>query len=679
MRWLDEHVPLRPDGMECGALARMASEIVRATGRRTGAILWAAALLALASGWAETGRAQSSQGYDPYSQTSASGQTGSSGSGNNATTGAQPGAQQPTAATDAFNPTLVPDYSAHNTGDFNDTLRPYALGGQFLAGPKPPRPIPAPSEFERFVAERAGRTLPRFGAALLLDGAQGFARAATATVPPDYVLNPGDQLLIGVTGSVEADLRAVIDTEGRVFIPRIGSVNVAGIRYGDAAKILSRHFSQKYKKVEVTVVIGHLHGLTVYVTGYAVTPGSFTVSSLSTMVDAVLAAGGPAGGGSFRNVQLRRGGRVATTLDLYDLLLNGDTSHDAALQNEDVINIGPVGPEIAITGSVNAEAIYEVKPGEALADIIRYSGGLNSLADRSRLLVSRLADLDNAGSRQMDFSEAKTYPAEAGDIVRVLSLADVARPLERQAVLTTIEGEVDHPGRYYLKPGSTLRDLLGQSGGLTGGAFVYGTQFHRDTIQQQQQASFDRAIEDLQLDASASPLSGINSLTPDRTAAAAARSQAALSIIDRLKARKPDGRLVLALSPEATNLPGDLSLENNDRIYVPPRPKTVGVFGAVYETGSFIFSPGSRLGAYLRLAGGPKRIADRKDIFVVRANGSVLSMHQTRDFEDQPALPGDVIFVPIKTSGGGLEKLLAISSLVYQFGITALTLTALGL
>ncbi len=661
--------------MECGALAGFSGRFVRLMAWRGWLIPWTATFLVVVAGLPEPGRAQTTQGYDPYSQSS--GQNGSSSAGTGQVNGAQPGAAPTTGATDAFNPTVVPDYSAHNNGDFNDTinLRPQFGAGRFIALP-PARPVPPPSEFEQFVAERAGRKLPRFGAALLLDGAQGFARSSAAPIPPDYVLKPGDQLIIGVTGSVEADTKVVIDSEGRIFIPRIGAVELAGTRYADVARTLSKQFSQKYKKAEVTAVLGHLHGLTVYVTGYAVTPGAFTVSSLSTMVDGVLAAAGPSGGGSFRNVQLRRGGRVEATLDLYDLLLNGDTSRDAVLQNGDVINIGAVGAEIAITGSVNAEAIYEARPGETLADIIRYSGGLNSLADNSRLLVSRLADLDNAGSRQMDFAEAKTYPAEAGDIVRVLSLADIARPLERQAVLTTIEGEVDRPGRYYLKPGSTLRDLLAQSGGLTGGAFVFGAEFHRDTIQQQQQASFDRAIEDLQLDAAASPFSGVNSLNPDR---ATARSQASLSIIDRLKARKPDGRLVLALAPDATSLPGDLALENNDRIYVPPRPKTVGVFGAVYETGSFIYTPGSRVGAYLRLAGGPKSIADRKDIFVVRANGSVLSRRQTHDFEDQPALPGDVIFVPIKTSGGGLEKLIAISSLVYQFGITALTLTALGL
>jgi polysaccharide export outer membrane protein len=428
----------------------------------------------------------------------------------------------------------------------------------------------------------------------------------------------------------------------------------------------------------VSVVIGHLHGLTVYVTGYAVTPGAYTVSSLSTMVDAVLAAGGPNAGGSFRTVELRRGGHLVTTLDLYDLLLNGDKSRDVVLQNEDVLNIAPVGPELAVTGSVNEEAIFEAKPGETVGDVIRFAGGFNSLADESRVLVSGLSDLDRTGSRELTRADTQRLPAERGTIVRILSLANVARPQERQAILATIEGEIDHAGRYYLKPGSTMSDLLAQAGGLTGGAFVYGTAIYRDSVRQQQQVSFDRAIADLQLTAAAEPLSGLGTINSSMAAAAAARVQAALLIIDKLKERKPDGRLVLEVTPDTTQLPGGLALENNDRIYVPPRPKTVGVFGAVYQTGSFLFTPGSRVGDYIRLAGGPQRYADRGDIFVVRANGSVMSIHQVHDFWGQRALPGDVIFVPIHTGPSVFEKFLLASQIVAQLGISVLTLNALG-
>ena len=652
----------------------------RKLGNRWGSLTRAVvgSLLALACAAPASGQ----NAYDPFSQQG--GQNG--GSGNGAANGGNlqqqsaPGVSSATSSTGAvesFSPTQIPSYSARNQQNGGD------LTGGLTTPPRimfvPIKPIAPPlSEFELYVGDRAGKPLPRFGSLLLSSGTQNFLTPPTTTVPPDYALNPGDELLIGITGSVEADMRLVIDSEGRVFVPRIGEITVAGIKYGDLLKTLARRFDQQYRKVKVSVVIGRLHGLTVYVTGFAVSPGAFTVSSLSTMVDAVFAAGGPTGGGSFRNIQLMRGGRLVTSLDLYDVLLNGDKSRDVSLQNGDVLNIAPVGPELAITGSVNEEAIYEARPGETLATMIRYAGGGNSLADESRVLVASLADLDSGGSRQLDARAAAAEPARRGDLVRVLSLANISRPLERQAVLATIEGEVDHPGRYFLAPGSNVGDLLTRAGGLTGGAFVFGTQVQRDSLRAQQQASFDRAIDDLQLAAAAAPLSGLSGVSADRAAASAARSQASLAIIDRLKARKPDGRLVLTLGPDATALPGDLTLENNDRIFVPPRPKTVGVFGAVYQTGSFLFTPGLRVADYLKLAGGPQRIADRGEIFVVRANGSVLSSYQTHDFARRFALPGDVIFVPVKTSGGVFERILAIAAVVYQFGVGALTLKALG-
>jgi protein involved in polysaccharide export with SLBB domain len=539
------------------------------------------------------------------------------------------------------------------------------------------RPPPALSEFERFVSDSVGQPLERFGSSLILNRSIGFAVSPTTTVPPDYRLNPGDELDIGLTGAINGDLRLVIDTEGRVFIPHVGPVNLAGVRYGDLTAAIRRQIGERYRDVSVSAVIGHLHGITVYVTGYAVSPGSYTVSSLSTIVDAVLTAGGPAAGGSFRNIQLRRNGQLVTTLDLYNLLLNGDKSHDAVLQNNDVLNIEPVGPELAVVGSVNASAIFEAKPGETLQDIVRYAGGFNSLADTSRLVISSLADLDRGGSRQISWQDGQSLPAERGDIVRELSLARIARPQERQAVLATIEGEVDHPGRYFLPPGSKLDDLLARAGGMTGGAFVYGTVVSRESIKVEQQASFARALQNLELTAAAQPLQA--SILSGGIAGATARSQGALQIINRLRDQTPSGRLILNVAPAATTLPANLVLENNDRIFIPPMPKVVGVFGSVFNSGSYLYVPGERLGDYLKLAGGPQKYGDKDDIFVVRANGSVVSVRQVHSLLRSEALPGDVVFVPIKTSVPLLDKVVTLLSVLSPLATTGLGLAALGL
>ena len=149
-------------------------------------------------------------------------------------------------------------------------------------------------------------------------------------------------------------------------------------------------------------------------------------------------------------------------------------------------------------------------------------------------------------------------------------------------------------------------------------------------------------------------------------------------MVERLKALKPDGRVVLALAPNSVALPTNTGLENNDRLFIPPVPKTVGVFGAAYQSASFSYQSNLRISQYLSLAGGPQRLADRGEIFVVRANGSVLSTRQDHGLLSRFAVPGDVIFVPVRTAPSALDRLVEIASLVYSFGIGALTLRAIG-
>ena len=593
-----------------------------------------------------------------------------------------------------FSPTALPDYSSLGLengqvqqGSLTPITRPTdsANPGPLFARPSLinpnqfelfQRPVPKLSEFETFVSETLGKPLPRFGSSLILTRNRGFATPPTTTVPPDYRLNPGDELLVSVTGSVEAKLRLTIDNEGRIFVPRVGSINLAGMRYGDLSEALSRRFAEQFKQARVSVVVGRLHGITVYVTGFATEPGAYSVTSLSTMIDAVLAAGGPSAGGSFRSVNLRRGGRLVASLDLYDLLLRGDTSRDAVLQNNDVLNIDPAGPEIAVSGSVNQAAIFEAKPGESLGDMVRDAGGLDSLADDSRLVVRRLGDLDNGGTRQLTFPEADRFAAERATVVSVLSFGHIARPLERQSVLVTIDGEVDRPGRYFLGPQSSIGDLVAKAGGLTSGAYVFGTRLERESVRLQEKDSYDKALDNLELSALAAPIAALSTANPG---AGQTRSQAALSIIAKLRDQKPDGRVVLSLPYLAAALPGDLVIENNDRIFVPPRPRTIGVFGAVYQSGAFLYSSANaRIGDYLKLAGGPQKIADRGDVFVVRANGAVISSRATRNFLGQYALPGDVIFVPVRTSPSFFDRLVAIAGVVSQFGVTALTIKAVS-
>ncbi|MDN4631189.1 SLBB domain-containing protein [Sphingomonas sp. PsM26] len=517
--------------------------------------------------------------------------------------------------------------------------------------------LAVPNEFETFASEVADKPIRRFGANLLVPSARDFTAPPNTTVPEDYKINAGDRLVIGLTGSAEADnLPVTVDSEGRIFIPRVGAVRVGGLRYGDLQSAISAQVSRVYRNFRLSVSVERLHGITVYVTGFSTTPGSYTISSLSTLVNAVLAAGGPSAGGSFRSIQLRRNGRLISDFDLYDFLLKGDKSADAVLQNGDVIYIAPVGA----IGSVNNEAIFEARPNDTLTTVLLYAGGVNTVGDTGRLLALDPLDL-KAGWRQLTPTEANSQIASRALILRVLSDLGIARPLSSQNVLVTLGGEVVRPGRYFVPAGTPLSAAIAQAGGLTPNAYAFAAEFKREALRQQQRQSYDRVMQDVEFLLSATPLTSALSTSSELD-----RTSQLRTLIDRLGLQRPDGRLVLDVDPETTTLPDGLVLQNNDAVYIPARPVAVGVFGSVASPASFQFRTGSTVSDYVAQAGGVQKIGDRGHIFVIHANGSsVGSGHHKGGGKvlNQRILPGDLIYVPINPARGEFwRKLSALTS-----------------
>ena len=532
-----------------------------------------------------------------------------------------------------------------------------------------------PGEFERYVENQLGRKLPRYGATLLVPESRDFAISPSTTIPPSYVINPGDWLSIKSTGSVEANFDVKVDRDGTVFMPTIGRVQVAGTRYADLDGVVSKAMSSRYRKFDVTVTIPKLRGMRVYVTGFANKPGAYTISSLSTLANAVLAAGGPSGGGSFRSIQLIRQGRLIKEFDLYTLLRRGDQSQDTVLENEDMIVIPPVGNQIAVSGSINEEAIYEAKNGETIGNIIeRYAGGLNALADDTRVMLYRVEYLKTSGSQEITMQEAAAKPVQAGDIVQILSVGSIARPLEKQAVLVRIDGEVERPGDYYVVPNTSLQQVMDLAGGLTDRAFVFGTKFKRVSVREQQRESYKEAIDQLETALLSAPLKGNDLQDPGSAARQVAAAQAVLT---KLKQAEPDGRVVLSITPDAPTLPSSMTLENNDHIYIPPRPTTVGVFGSVYRPGSFEIDSRLRVRDLVDRAGGPTRFADKGAIFLMRANGEVIP--KSRGALNEPLVEGDLVFVPVRSQYSSTwSKIRDISTIILQLGLGAAAFAVLA-
>ena len=550
-------------------------------------------------------------------------------------------------------------------------------------GNKPAKPV-APSQFQRFVQQATGRLLPVFGQDLF-DANQAQPLNLSAPAPAEYVLGTGDEVRIQLWGSVDYTGSQTIDRNGIINLPKIGAIDLAGVQVKDLEAAVAKKVSRVYKNFEVSASLGKLRGISVYVVGQATRPGSHSLTSLSTLVNAVFAAGGPNPTGSMRAIELKRGGKTVVTFDMYDLIGRGDKSRDPLLQPGDVVVIPPAGPRMAITGATDHAAIFEIKPGETVQDMLRLIGGVPALAKpdsaqleriskdpktpRQVLQVSLAANqapaalqdgdilsllpitgaFGNAVTLQgnvamplrykwtagmkvqdliperealisADYYKAKNQLVQietqvdskldskldsgktttimdrvrsmrgqinwsyavierldpetlrtkllsfdlgkaiekdpknnlellAGDVVTIMSSADLQLPSERATRLVRVEGEVMRPGVYELWPGETLRGLLERVGGLTPQAYVYGTVFTRESVRELQQQNLDKLTRKLEQQMESASANLAANIKGDNAANAGAileqQRKEMQAQIARLRALRSQGRVSL--------------------------------------------------------------------------------------------------------------------------------------
>jgi protein involved in polysaccharide export with SLBB domain len=736
------------------------------------------------------------------------------------------------------------------TGMDNTTLLgPGGVQGQLQRRVLPPEP---PTEFQKFVAASIGQLLPIYGANLFRDVPSTFAPSNLAPATSDYTIGPEDELRVRIWGQINYSGNLRVDRSGNISLPQVGDVHVAGLQFSALDQHLRAAVGRVYRNFDLSVDIGRIRSMQIYVTGQSRSPGAYTVSSLSSLVDALFASGGPSAQGSLRHILLKRNGKVITDFDLYALLVHGDKSSDARLLPEDVIFIPPVGAQIAIAGSIRNPGIYEMRGGETIADLIDVAGKTTAVASHARVSLDReqqpqhrqameftfdagglatpLADGDilriysilpvyektvtlrgfvaNAGRfgwhpgmrlselipdrdslvgrdywwkrshlglptpefeptistmgrdqrtpetntngftasvtpdtltsalQPVDQREAANNNAnqgetrssgsiasqvtqvttqggavrvrrnteqlstpeinwdyaaiervdpetlktslipfelgklvidhdasqdlllQPGDTVTVFSQDDIRVPLERQTKYVELDGEFVHAGVYSVQQGETLRDLVRRAGGLTRNAYLYGSEFTRESTRVLQQQRLDEYVQNVNMEAQrgtqalAASGSGSGSSSSDVTASRTAGQD----LVARLSQVRATGRIVLQFSPtkaSVADVPA-IKLENGDRFVVPFVPSVVNVVGAVYDQNSFLFEPAKTVKHFLQMAGGPDRDADRRHEFVIRADGSVISRavvdknYFTNGFNELRLNPGDTVVVPDK-------------------------------
>ena len=310
------------------------------------------------------------------------------------------------------------------------------------------------TEFQQMVQASTGRNLPIFGASIFHGVPSTFAPIEDVPVGPSYILGPGDELRLQLSGQVDQQFDVTVDRTGAISIPGLGSVHVAGLAYSQVPAFLNTQLDKIYRNFTLNVNLGSLRSIQVFITGAAARPGSFSISSMSTLTNAIFASGGPLSQGSLRDIQVLRNNSVIDHFDLYDLLLKGDKSKDINLATGDVIFIPPVGPQVAVLGSVSNPAIYELKGDTTIDGLLTLAGGETTLANGSNVRLERIFDHSMLTIQDANVDRRSSELLKAGDIVSVSSL------IERFRDAVTLRGNVANPGRYVWHQGMRISDLI---------------------------------------------------------------------------------------------------------------------------------------------------------------------------------------------------------------------------
>lgn len=319
-----------------------------------------------------------------------------------------------------------------------------------------PPPIPAPDPAaEVEYGDVADAPLEPFGYALFSTGVTTFAPATDIPVPADYVVGPGDSVRVQLFGNDNGNYSLLVGRDGQINFPKLGPISVAGQRFDDVRQLLTERVNRELIGVQSSISLGELRSVRVFLTGDVRQPGSYTVSSLATITNLLFVGGGVTDVGSLRRIQLKRGGRLVQRLDLYALLLHGDSSGDVRLMPGDVVFVPPVGARVSAAGAVKRPAIYELDNEESVDEVIELAGGLLASVNTGTAQIERFEGNKRA-IRQLDLArDADLLSAvQDGDFLRV---GPVAGGIDDKV---RIIGHVRYPGPYQWRPGYDLRSLL---------------------------------------------------------------------------------------------------------------------------------------------------------------------------------------------------------------------------
>jgi len=334
-------------------------------------------------------------------------------------------------------------------------------------------------------------TLKYFGYETFESIPDAFVPQATGMVDGSYVVGSEDELRLTVWGGAEFTYELQVDREGRVTVPNVGQFTVAGKRLDELRQEMKQWLSRSYSgltsdppTVFMDLSLTRVRPSRIFVLGEVPQPGGYTVSSFSTVFNALYSVGGPMKQGSLRDIKVIRDGEVVSTVDIYDYLMEGYSPASVQLQSNDYIFVPPRGKTVAIRGAVQRPAYYEMKEAETVGDLLEYAGGLKPKAYAKRFQIERIVPFDEREdpsvarevidvSLQDARSDSVEIPLADGDRVRILTISEARQPAVQARIdAASISGAVYQPGQYEIGGGvRTVKDLIEEADGLTGGAY----------------------------------------------------------------------------------------------------------------------------------------------------------------------------------------------------------------
>ena len=472
---------------------------------------------------------------------------------------------------------------------------------------------------------------------LKLYGSDFFNTFQTSFMPinepnPDsgYMLDVGDILQIQLVGQNDYIEDFLINTDGSINLPDIGKIVVAGLSLNDTSQLIKSKVNSAFIGTEAFITLSEIRDVNILVTGNAQNPGIYTLTGNSNILHAISAAGGISEFGSLREINLLRDNIIIESLDVYDLLIEGQYNLKKRLRSGDVVFIEARKNIVTIDGAINRPAMYEAFDDQKLISIIEYANGINRNADLGNISLERLVD-----------GALKTIPVPNDSYFKAINVQDGDSIYFREYPYrqAKISGAVLKPGSYTMAAGETISDLIQRAGGYTENAYQFGAIYLNEDAKKVNELSQNILYQEFLDNIIAAAQQNIGAdLTP------------IVLLTEELNNTDPNGRVVIDLLNESTlELYG---IKEGDELFIPEQNYVVYVYGEISSEGAVMFSENKDVEYFVEKSGGYKKFADNESIYILHPNGeSQLYRSKRNIFESRPKsdiqiYPGSIIFVP---------------------------------